>query len=218
MVLIPQQLMAYGLDQQAALGLYGTLTGMALPLILFPLCRLQFRLRAPDAFCSGNAGAWIPETDTTCHRTVSEGMYSSGQFLFSRIFLFRSFSGAVPVSQPRSRNIYPHTGFYLPVSLYEHRPYRNPPRTGKKRRLSDTQRFRYPASYFFCHLCHTSFRDPGIYVRDPVQRTSSQHSGISQCCTGMNDRVSQKSICAAHHSDRCLSGTNLAIDNPEESL
>ena len=36
MVLIPQQLMAYGLDQQAALSLYGTLTGMALPLILFP--------------------------------------------------------------------------------------------------------------------------------------------------------------------------------------
>ncbi|MDO5135671.1 MAG: oligosaccharide flippase family protein [Eubacteriales bacterium] len=35
-IMIPQQLLASGLDQKQALGIYGVFTGMALPLILFP--------------------------------------------------------------------------------------------------------------------------------------------------------------------------------------
>lgn len=93
-VLIPSMLRSFGYDSSQALSMYGILTGMALPLILFPSTltnsfAVMLLPTISEAYSRKNQYAIGRITRLTIHLCLILGIFSTGYFLFmgSRIGL-----------------------------------------------------------------------------------------------------------------------------------
>lgn len=96
-VLIPGQLLLYGLSSSEALSVYGILTGMALPLILFPSAvtnavSVMLLPAVAEEQAKGNRGAIAHTIENTIKYCLILGIFATGAFLlFGReagLFLF----------------------------------------------------------------------------------------------------------------------------------
>lgn len=93
-IFIPNRLMSYGYDNGAALSVYGILTGMALPLLLFPgaitnsICVLLLPL-VSEANAGGNTGAIKKAVNKSITYGFSLGAAFTVLFLLSGKFLGR---------------------------------------------------------------------------------------------------------------------------------
>lgn len=93
-IFIPNRLMSYGYDNGAALSVYGILTGMALPLLLFPgaitnsICVLLLPL-VSEADAGGNTGAIKKAVNKSITYGFSLGAAFTVLFLLSGKFLGR---------------------------------------------------------------------------------------------------------------------------------
>ncbi|MDD2971916.1 MAG: polysaccharide biosynthesis protein [Lachnospiraceae bacterium] len=89
---IPNALMKYGHNNSSALGIYGMLTGMALPLVLFP-CALTNSLAVmllptiSEAEAANNHKKIHHTISTTLHSCTILGIFSTALFLFFGEFL-----------------------------------------------------------------------------------------------------------------------------------
>ena len=91
-IFIPNKLMSYGYDNAAALGVYGVLTGMALPLILFPgaitnsICVLLLPI-VSEADASDNTGTIRKAINKSISYGFGLGILFTALFLLSGRFL-----------------------------------------------------------------------------------------------------------------------------------
>ena len=173
-ILIPARLQMSGLTPKDSLSVYGIFTGMALPLILFP------------ATLTNSAAAMLIPSIT---QLQTLGYQKRIQYVIGRIFRYCLLLGGsclvfsiswriswkFSVSQSDSRNLYPYHVIYLSFSVPEHHSHQRTQRPWKIRPLPAAQcdQRLYPDQ--FRAVCNPCSGNPGISVRDSLQRTGAQH-------------------------------------------
>lgn len=103
-VLVPAQLIVYGLSKSDSVSIYGILTGMAMPLILFPTALTNslavMLLPAVSELNLENNNKSIKSTINKCITfCISTGVLSTAIFIF-----YGSYAGAIVFNQPEVRN------------------------------------------------------------------------------------------------------------------
>lgn len=170
-ILIPGRLQMSGLNASDALSIYGIFTGMALPLILFPatLTNSVAVMLLPSVTELQTLG--ISEKDPVCDPSDFPVLCIFRRCLYAPFPVLWKIYGDFFIPQHYCRHVYPHYVLYLSIPVSQYYPHQRAEWSGKIRDLSDTQCSQpmYPGS--FCTLCHTDFRNPGISVRDTIQRT-----------------------------------------------
>ena len=180
-VLIPQRLRMYGLGSEEALSIYGILTGMVMPLLLFPstITNSASVMLMPS----------IAELQALGYsRRIRYVISQAGKYCFSLggacTFVFRQISGRIPISQSHSRNLHTDHGLYLPVYVSEYSPIKYSEWAWKNRRESCTQCCKHGNTYCLCAFRHTPSRHTGLSVWSPVGRDSSKRNAyfFAQAC------------------------------------
>ena len=174
-ILIPARLQMSGFTPKDSLSVYGIFTGMALPLILFPATLT-------------NSAATMLIPSITQLQTL--GYQKRIQYVIGRIFryclllggsclVFFSVSWRISwkfsVSQSDSRNLYPYHVLYLSFSVPEHHSHQRTQRPWKIRHLPAAQCDQRLHPDQFRAVCNPCSGNPGISVRDSLQRTGAQH-------------------------------------------
>lgn len=136
-ILIPGKLEASGLTNAQSLSLYGALTGMALPFILFPSAitsALSTMLLPTIAGqqAAGKEDAIIRSTEQTIQYCLWLGFLSGGIFFFFGKELAQIF-----YRNPGRRHLFTDPGLSLPVPLPHRHPDRHPERPGTHRPMPD---------------------------------------------------------------------------------
>lgn len=114
-IFIPNRLMLYGYDHTAALSVYGILTGMSLPLILFPnaitgsICVLLLPV-VSEAAAAGNKRA----VEKAIHKSIQYGFLLGISFTFL-FFVFGSFLGKLLYQNELAGNFIMILGFLCPM-------------------------------------------------------------------------------------------------------
>ena len=150
---IPACLKLYTHSSSEALILYGVLTGMALPCVLFP-----------SAVTNSVAVMLMP--------AVAEKQAAGKR---SDIF-----SLLIPVPQRDSRKLYHDPRMDLPVSLHERGHAEHDQRTWQDDGHFSHQRSQPSHPYRRGILCHTRFRDAGISVGTPC-KPACRHGSVHSC-------------------------------------
>ena len=174
-ILIPARLQMSGFTPKDSLSVYGIFTGMALPLILFPATLT-------------NSAATMLIPSITQLQTL--GYQKRIQYLLGMIFrycllrggswlVFFSVSWRISwkfsVSQSDSRNLYPYHVLYLSFSVPEHHSHQRTQRPWKIQHLPAAQCDQRLHPDQFRAVCNPCSGNPGISVRDSLQRTGAQH-------------------------------------------
>ena len=174
-ILIPARLQMSGFTPKDSLSVYGIFTGMALPLILFP------------ATLTNSAAAMLIPSIT---QLQTLGYQKRIQYVIGKIFryclllggsclVFFSVSWRISwkfsVSQSDSRNLYPYHVLYLSFSVPEHHSHQRTQRPWKIRHLPAAQCDQRLHPDQFRAVCNPCSGNPGISVRDSLQRTGAQH-------------------------------------------
>lgn len=114
-VFIPNRLMLYGYGRTAALSVYGVLTGMALPLILFPnaitgsICVLLLPV-VSEAEATGNQKA----IEKAVHKSIEYGFFLGIAFT-ALFFFFGKFLGQLLYQNETAGNFITMLGFLCPL-------------------------------------------------------------------------------------------------------
>lgn len=114
-IFIPNRLMLYGYDHAAALSVYGILTGMSLPLILFPnaitgsICVLLLPV-VSEAAAAGNKRA----VEKAVHKSIRYGFFLGILFTFL-FFVFGHFLGKLLYQNELAGNFIMILGFLCPM-------------------------------------------------------------------------------------------------------
>lgn len=173
-ILIPARLQMSGFTPKDSLSVYGIFTGMALPLILFPATLT-------------NSAATMLIPSITQLQTL--GYQKRIQYVIGRIFRYCLLLGGsclvfsvswriswkFSVSQSDSRNLYPYHVLYLSFSVPEHHSHQRTQRPWKIRHLPAAQCDQRLHPDQFRAVCNPCSGNPGISVRDSLQRTGAQH-------------------------------------------
>ena len=131
----------------------------------------QFCCRNASSFCHRTADSGISEKDPVCDPSDFPVLCIFRRCLYAPFPVLWKIYGDFFIPQHYCRHVYPHYVLYLSIPVSQYYPHQRAEWSGKIRDLSDTQCSQpmYPGS--FCTLCHTDFRNPGISVRDTIQRT-----------------------------------------------
>lgn len=114
-IFIPNRLMLYGYDHTAALSVYGVLSGMSLPLVLFPnaitgsICVLLLPV-VSEAEATGNKRA----VEKAVHKSVKYG-FGLGITFTAVFFLFGRFLGKLLYQNEMAGNFIMVLGFLCPL-------------------------------------------------------------------------------------------------------
>ena len=159
-ILIPARLQMSGLTPKDSLSVYGIFTGMALPLILFPATLT-------------NSG--VSKANPICDRQDFPILSAARRILLGFFSVSWRISWKFSVSQSDSRNLYPYHVLYLSFSVPEHHSHQRTQRPWKIRHLPAAQCDQRLHPDQFRAVCNPCSGNPGISVRDSLQRTGAQH-------------------------------------------
>ena len=172
--LLPQQLQRYGLSASDALSCYGILSGMVLPLLLFPTA------------VTGSFGMLllplISEAQTLRHesRIVSVSRISFFGSLLLGLFFLPSFSlrrcrWPAALWQRGGRPLHPKPCAALPAALFLHRIDRHSAWTWEDSRAVRPKHCQLSAPAALCVLCRAALRTDRICARSAGQPAFSCH-------------------------------------------
>lgn len=173
-ILIPARLQMSGLTPKDSLSVYGIFTD-GTSAYSFPRYAYKLGCGHADSLHYPAADSGVSKANPICDRQDFPILSAARRILLGFFSVSWRISWKFSVSQSDSRNLYPYHVLYLSFSVPEHHSHQRTQRPWKIRHLPAAQCDQRLHPDQFRAVCNPCSGNPGISVRDPLQRTGAQH-------------------------------------------
>ena len=163
-----------GLTPKDSLSVYGIFTD-GTSAYSFPRYAYKLGCDHADSLHYPAADSGVSKANPICDRQDFPILSAARRILLGFFSVSWRISWKFSVSQSDSRNLYPYHVLYLSFSVPEHHSHQRTQRPWKIRHLPAAQCDQRLHPDQFRAVCNPCSGNPGISVRDSLQRTGAQH-------------------------------------------